>query len=284
MNRQHRGILLMLGSFALMTGEASAVHALGESLTVFQLTVLRGLGGLILVGFLGRSIGLSVWRTEQVSLQIVRGGMTVASLWLIFYSVAHLPLPDATAIQYTRPLFLTAFAALVLREAVGPRRWLATVIGLGGGLLIIGPGLSAWQSVYLVGLVGAGVNAAAMVLTKILERRDSALTILAYLSLTSVLFSIPGLTEPWPLALWPYLLAVGVLGPLSLYLGLLAIRAADIATLAPYDYSRLLFAAGVALVAFGEVPTLSTFVGATVIAAAGVWVALSVERPAVAAK
>jgi drug/metabolite transporter (DMT)-like permease len=94
----------------------------------------------------------------------------------------------------------------------------------------------------------------------------------------AVVFSAPGLIESWPVTAWPYLAAIAILGPVSLYLGLLAIDAADLSILAPYDYSRLILAAGVAFVAFGEIPTLSAFLGATVIAGAGVWVALSAKR------
>jgi drug/metabolite transporter (DMT)-like permease len=269
----------MLGSFGLMTGEAVAIHALDGALSVVQLTLIRGLGGLALIVVAGRSLGRSVWQTDQLPLQLLRGGMTVASLWLIFFSVGHLPLPEATAVQYTRPIFLTALAAVVLREEIGARRWMATVVGLAGALLIIGPTFSSWQGACLVGVTGAAVNAAAMVATKVLERRDSPITVMAYLNLVSVVFSVPGAFQPWPVAnAWPFALAIFVLGPASLYLGLLAIRAADMSVLAPYDYSRLLLAVAVALVAFDEVPNTTAFLGATIVAGTSIWVALSVKR------
>ncbi len=278
-NQQHRGILLMLGSFALMTGEVAAVHALDGALSVLQLTLIRGLGGLALIAVVGGSLGRSVWRTEQLPLQLLRGGMTVASLWLIFFSVGQLPIPEAMAVQYTRPIFITALAALVLREEIGVRRWIATLVGLVGALLIIGPTFSSWQGACLAGVAGAAVNAAAMVATKVLERRDSPITVMAYLNLVSVVFSVPGAFQPWPIATtWPFVVIIFVLGPTSLYLGLLAIRAADMSVLAPYDYSRLLFAVVVALVAFGEVPNMTAFLGATIVAGTSLWVALSVRR------
>jgi drug/metabolite transporter (DMT)-like permease len=102
---------------------------------------------------------------------------------------------------------------------------------------------------------------------------------MAYLNLVSIVFSAPGAFQPWPIAtLWPFALIIFALGPVSLYLGLLAIREADMSVLAPYDYLRLLLAAIVSLVAFSEVPNTTAFLGATIVAGTSVWVALSVRR------
>ncbi len=92
------------------------------------------------------------------------------------------------------------------------------------------------------------------------------MTIMAWLTALSSLACIPALFQPWPAAqYWPWMIGISVLGSSGLYVGLLAIRAADLSVLAPFDYSRLIMAVGFGVVLFGEVPDASTLIGATVI-------------------
>lgn len=278
-NRHYRGIVLILISYALLIGESAAVHQVGHDTTPIQFALLRSVGSLMLVAVLSRNIGLSVFRTHHLWLQVLRGTLTVVSIWGIFYGFAVLPLADATAVSYTRGVFLSILAALILKEQVNVGRWAATALGLVGCLIIIRPAFGAWRPDYLIILAGAALNAGAMVATKVLERRDTPLTVMAYMSLISFVFCLPGLASPWPdTAAWPWLLAILILGPAALYVGLLAIRAADISVIAPFDYSRLIMAAGLGYVLFGESPSPADFVGAAIITLACVWAAAT-ARP-----
>lgn len=139
---------------------------------------------------------------------------------------------------------------------------------------MIGPALAEWQPAYLIGLAGAALNAGVVIATKTLERNDPAVTVMFYLGVVFTVLSLPALTLPWPLHLWPWLLAVVIMGPACLYFGILAVRYADVSLLAPYDYTRLIFAALLAFVLFGEVPSLTALAGAAVISLSCVWIAL----------
>ena len=279
MNDQRRGILLILLSYACLTGEAAAVHHIGHEATPLQFALMRSLGSLVLIVVLSRKVGFSVFRTGNLALQFVRGGLTVVSIWGIFYGFASLPLADATAVSYTRAIFLSILAAAVLGERLDKVRWLATAVGIVGCLIIIRPAFEAWRPEYLIVLTAAGLNAGAMVATKVLERQDTALTVMAYMTVISFVVCLPGFFLPWPgVSLWPWLLAIAVLGPAALYIGLLAIRSADVSVIAPFDYSRLVMAAGIGLAFFGESPVLADFVGAAIVTAVCVWVAASATR------
>ena len=281
MNGRYRGIILILISYALLTGETVAIHQIGHAATPLQFILMRNLGGVVLVLILARNTGLAVFRTGTLWLQFVRAGLTMVSLWGLFYGFAALPLADATAVTYTRAVFLSIFAAVILRESVGLGRWFAIVAGVIGGLIVVKPAFSAWRPDYLIALAGAAMNAGAMVATKVLERRDSTLTIMAWLTALSMVACVPGLFAPWPpLDTWPWLLAISVLGTAGLYIGLMAIRSAELSVLAPFDYTRLIMAAGLGLVFFGESPDLVGFIGAGVITIACMAAAMSGPRPA----
>jgi drug/metabolite transporter (DMT)-like permease len=270
---QQRGIALILLSFACLAGEAAAVHQLGSNVTALQCAFMRSLGSLVLVVALSRSIGFAVFRTSNLGLQFVRGGLTVVSIWGIFYGFATLPLADATAITYTRAIFLSVLAAIVLGEHLDRTRWIGTFLGVIGCLVIVRPAFEGWRGEYLIVLVAAGLNAGAMAATKVLERNDSALTVMSYMTVISLAVSLPAVFSPWPdIGKWPLLAMIAVLGPAALYTGLLAIRSADVSVLAPFDYARLIMAAAIGLVFFGEMPTFADFVGAAIITIVCVWV------------
>jgi drug/metabolite transporter (DMT)-like permease len=279
MNAQYRGIVLILISYAFLTGESTAVHQIGADASAMQCALLRSIGSLVLVAALSRRIGLSVFRTRHLWLQFVRGGLTVVSIWAIFYGFSVLPLADATAVNYTRGVFLSLLAAAILREEVTVARWAATVLGIIGCLIIVRPAFEEWRPDYMILLAGAALNAGAMVTTKILERSDTPLTVLAYMSLISSAACLPGLFEPWPAPeVWPWLLAIAILGPAALYAGLLAIRAADMSVIAPFDYTRLVMAAAIGFALFGETPNAADFAGAAIVTLACIWAAASARR------
>jgi drug/metabolite transporter (DMT)-like permease len=261
-----RGALLILIAYLLMTAETVVIHAVGDVVTPLQFILTRNLGCLGLIGLMAWRAGGLRLSTEVPGLQIVRAGLTMVSLWCLFYGFAILPLADATAVTYTRAVFVVVLASLVLGERFSRQRLLAVVAGVVGGLIVIRPVFSEWHPAYLVILAGAVLNAGSMVATKALERRDSTLTILAWLTGISTILCLPALSSPWPIAAhWPSLLMVAVFGSTGLWFGLLAIRAADLSVLAPFDYSRLIMAAAFGFFLFREVPDIWAFVGALII-------------------
>ncbi|MGE0416355.1 MAG: DMT family transporter [Acetobacteraceae bacterium] len=277
---RYRGVTLILISYLLMTGETVAIHQIGDAATPLQFILMRNLGGIVLISILARRIGLSVYRTGTLWLQFARAALTMVSLWCLFYAFATLPLADATAVTYTRAVFLSLFAAVILKERVNGTRWLAILIGVIGGLIVIRPAFIGWRPDYLIALAGACLNAGSMVATKALERRDSTLTIMTWLTTLSTIACIPAIFEPWPaIEMWPWLLGISVMGTSGLYIGLMAIRAAELSVLAPFDYSRLIMAALFGIILFREMPDVTGLIGAAVITIACVAVAATV-RPA----
>ena len=282
MNGQFRGVILILIAYALMTGETVLIHHIGDAATPLQYILMRNIGCVALVAFLARDVGMVVFRTSTLWLQVLRALLTMGSLRCLFYAFATLPLADATAVTYTRAIFLILLAVVLLGERISARRWIAVGAGIVGAMIVIKPGFMDWRPEYLVALAGAALNAGSMVATKALERRDSTLTIMAWLTAISSVACLPALFQPWPEpALWPWMVGTSVLGSSGLYVGLMAIRAADLSVLAPFDYSRLIMAAGFGIVLFGEMPDASTLIGAAVITLACAAATMSTRQPAV---
>ncbi|MGJ4945653.1 DMT family transporter [Bradyrhizobium sp. HKCCYLS1011] len=269
MTSQTRGIALILLAYVLLSTEMIAIHQVGHAVGTLEVAFLRSLGSVALVAALSRKIGFRVFKTEMPGLQVIRSCLSLLGFWAFIYAFSHLPLLNATALSYTQALFVTGFAAVLLTEPIGLRRWSASLVGLCGALIVIHPTFTAWDSVYLVAMAAPFFNGAALTVTKLLENRDSPLTVMAWLSATYLAFSSMALAD-WTspsLTEWPWLIAIMIIGPLGTYIRILAIRQADISVLAPYDYTRLVINALVAVVEFRELPDATTITGVIIIIA-----------------
>lgn len=237
-----RGIALIVAQAAFFFADTAVLHVIGGSASIMQVALLRSFGGLVLVAALSWRAGWSVLRTSILPLQLLRGASSVLYLWIMVYSFAGMPLTDATAISYLQAPYLVLFAALILGERPRGVQWIAAGLSVTGAMFIIRPAFGEIGPIYWIAAAGTGLNAFAFILTKLLERRDSALTVMLYVNLIGVLCNLPclaGTALPAP-HVWPWLAAGALLGPAGMYFGILAVRATDVSVLAPYTYVRLL--------------------------------------------
>lgn len=258
---------LMVGQSALFAAETVVVHQIGSDVPVPELAFIRATAGVVLALMIARRSGLSVLRTHQLLLQLVRGGVAAAYLWVMMYSFSHLPFADATAISYTQAAYIAVFSVFILGETVGPTRWAAAVTGLAGALLIAKPNFAGWNDAYVVALLGASLNGLSFVLNKYLQRQDSDATTMFYTNLVPALAYAPALAfVPLPAhAAMPWLLALMTLGPLGVYLGIVAVKHANAAMLGPYTLLRLVLGVVGGVILFHEFPDIFSALGATII-------------------
>ena len=228
--------------------------------------------------------GGAVLRTKRPGAQIVRSIFSMGGLVFLILAQANLPLAEVSALTFAQPLFATVGAALILHETVHSRRWIALFVGLAGVWIILRPGFEIVDPLFLLPLVSAGLVATSNLMIKSLSAEDSPNTVVAWL----IVFSVP-------VTLVPALFAWSLPGPQTLiWLALLAgagliahqclarsFAAADASAVLPYDYMRLVVTATLAFLAFGEVPTIWTWIGAAVIVGAVAYIA---RREAVAAR
>jgi drug/metabolite transporter (DMT)-like permease len=260
---------LMTGQAILFAVETAMIHHIGLRGSAMQLALLRGCGGVMLVGFLAWNTGWSVLKTRQLPLQLLRGFVSVVYLWVLIYSFAHMPFADATAISYTQAAYIAVFSAVILNERVTILGWIATAIGIAGALLIVKPAFDDRNIVYLVLLLGTSLNGLAFVLNKYLQRPggDSELTTMFYVNAIAVVFNLPVLavsTLPGS-EVWPWLSGVLIFGPIGMYLGIVAVRHANASSLGPYTLLRLVIAVVGGIALFRETPDLVSCLGVAAI-------------------
>jgi drug/metabolite transporter (DMT)-like permease len=201
----------------------------------------------------------------------------VAAAILFLLGVIHIPIATANVILQVVPLTLTAAGALFLGEAVGWRRWLAIVVGFAGVLVIVRPGLSGFSVYALIALAGVLFITLRDVCTRLMPHAVPALLI-ALVTAIAVGASGPvvglALGERWVLPTADSLLLIvsAVLFLTGGYLAAVAfMRHGDIAVVAPFRYTVVIWAMIVGYLVWGDVPDALTLTGTAIIIFTGVY-------------
>ena len=234
----------------------------------FQIAFFRLLFGLVFVMPMLLHAGRAALRTQRHGLLLLRGCLTatLTAGWVV--SLQFLPVDEATALNFTVPIWATIGAALFLHEAVGPRRWAAVAVGALGSLIILRPGLTDYEPASLVPLLVAGLMAAVMLIVRSLGRTESPVTIMVYM----YVYSPPFLLLPSAGFLLATLAMAGI-GTVGMTMYTLAFGRADASVVAPFDFLRLPFGAMVGLIWFGELMDFWSWIGAGVIFVSGAYIA-----------
>lgn len=270
------GIAMMCAGVAcLNVNDAFAKHLI-EQYSPLQILFLRNVIALpFALAVTVRIGGVQALRSGRPAAHLLRGFLWVVATVMFFTSFAYLDLAEATALIFVAPLFITALSAMFLKEQVGWRRWLAVVVGFVGVLVVIQPGAAAFQLVSLLPVSTAFIYALLMLSARWVDQRESAWTMLLYLTGTSALLSalvVPFVWTPIGLEdLWSFA-GVALFGTAGMTLMTQAFRVAPASTVAPFDYSGLLWATVLGWLFWREVPDAPAVLGAAIIVGSGFFI------------
>jgi len=240
-------------------------------------------GVLVLIAIRGRSVLVS----RHPRLQISRGVLAACSATMFIAGVAYVPLADALAITFIAPFMVTVMGALILREPVGLRRWIAVTVGFLGVLIVVRPGLGVIHPAAGFIVIAASAFALRQVLSRLLAGDDRTQTTVAYTAIVSwVLLSIP-LPFFWQAPASGLeiglLVAMAIAAAIAETLVIMALDAAQAVVVAPVQYSMLLWGTLYGFFVFGQLPDGWTWLGASIIVASGIYT-LNRERLAAQAR
>jgi len=267
--------MMCVGVACLCVNDALA-KTLTSAYSPLQIQFLRNLIALpfaILIAY--RMGGAAALRSHRPLAHLFRGALWIGATFLFFTSLKYLGLAEATALVFVAPLFITALSALIFREHVGWRRWLAVLVGFLGVLIAVRPGTAAFQTVSLLPIATALVYAFLMLSARWVDARESVWTLLLYMTGTGAaisLFIVPFVWIPVRLEdLWLFG-AVAIFGTAGMTMMTQAFRLAPAVVVAPLDYTSILWATLLGWMFWSEIPDALTFVGAAVIVASGVFI------------
>lgn len=278
MTETARAILFMVIAMALFALEDMFIKLLSGRVALGQILVLLGVGGTAIFG------GIAIWQGHKlISRDIVTPSVVVRmigeALGTIGFAtaIALTPITTASAIIQAMPLAVTLGAALFLGETVGWRRWTAIAVGFLGVLIVIRPGTEGFEPLSLFAVLGVFGLALRDLATRVVPSHVTSTQLSAYSFAVVVPAGLAwnlvagahwvGMSMPdWGLVAVAQ--GVGVLAYAAL---VLATRTGSVAVVAPFRYSRLVFAMVVGVLVFGERPDGWTLVGTAVIVASGLY-------------
>jgi drug/metabolite transporter (DMT)-like permease len=271
----------MLGAVFLFASMDAGVKYLVKHYPVVQVVWARYFFHLVLLtAVFAKSLPVLV-KTTNLKIQIVRSILLLATTALFFTGLRFVPLADMTAIMMVAPLIVTALSMPLLKEPVGPRRWLGVVVGFAGALIIIRPTSGVMQLAALLPLAAAASYALYQISTRHLSSSDPVLTTLLYSATSGAVltsFLVPFYwTWPTPMG-WALLLYTGFCGGFGHFALIKAFTSAPAAVITPFSYTSLIWATGWGFFVYGEFPDHWTIVGAAIIALSGLYVFFREQR------
>ncbi|WP_299082719.1 DMT family transporter [uncultured Ruegeria sp.] len=211
-------------------------------------------------------------RRPHWGLHIGRTSFGWLGITLIFASVAFIPMADATAISFLNPVFAMLLAIPLLKEGVGPWRWLAAAVALAGALILLRPTPDSFQPAALLALTAAVVIGMELIFIKKLSGREIPIQILLVnnaMGLAIATVAVSFVFQMPTLAQWAALAGIGVLMACAQACFVNGMARADASFVAPISYATLIFAALYDFVIFGVIPDVISIVGSAIILTGG---------------
>jgi drug/metabolite transporter (DMT)-like permease len=281
-----KAISLKVASALIFAVMQALVRYLGTAYPVGQVVFYRSAFAIVPV------VVIYAWRRElEAAIRVGRpfghagrGLTAIGGMFFNFSALARLPIVDATAISFATPLITVAMAAVFLKERVRIYRWSAVIIGFMGVMVMLVPHLDISGSTAahaaeglgaFFGLTAAFFNAGSVIQTRHLTRSETTSSIVFYFSLICALAGLVTWPFGWNTPSWGELAAligIGICGGLGHIVLTESYRFAPASLVAPFDYTSMLWALVLGYLAFGELPTALGFLGAAIIAGAGLFV------------
>ncbi len=281
--KQIVGIAFKVASTLSFTAMATLVKLLSDRYPVGEIVFFRSSFALVpvLVWVIYRGSLATIFHTSHLPRHLFRAAAGTVAMFSGFTALSMLPFADATAIGYAMPLLTVVLAVVLLGEKVRIYRWSAVMVGLVGVLVILsdyvgvesGPERNPTGALFA--LAGATFAALTAIQARILVRTDSAATVVAFFSAFVAVVSLATLPLGWA-APGPgdaaLLILTGIFGGIGQVLLTTSFRFGDASTIAPFDYTSMIWALAVSLLVFGTWPTGTVLLGSAIVISAGLFV------------
>ena len=270
-------ILMVIGMGCLTLGDL-LIKIASQTLPLGQVMIIFGAGSItVFLGVMrieGESVRLSPFTNLAVVLRNIGDLIAINGMCL---ALVFVPISTIGAVIQTVPLMVTAAAALFLGERVGPRRWLAILIGFLGTLLIIQPGAATFDIATTLVLIAAAGMTLRDITTKLVRENFSTLLLSSYTSVLfiisgGVLLIISGGASIPDIKMITILVAMIAFGSLGFFFTTKAVRLGDVSVVIPFRYTRLLFSVAAGILILGEQVNLIMLIGSALTISSGLYI------------
>jgi len=260
----------MIGALLSFSSMAISVRELSPSMGAFEIQFFRTLIGFIILIPLMVRHPEALFATARMDVHFLRNSVHFAATFAWTLGIAFLPLAQVFALEFTTPIWTTLLAIAFLSERLTLPRTIAVFGGFIGILVIVRPGVTAFNPASLLVLGAAMGYAINIVTTKFLTRSTSALTIVFYMSLMQLPMTFISAMFYWTQPQWsdlPWILLIGISGLSAHYCLARALNLADATITMPIDFVRLPLIAIIGYLFYAERFDVFVLIGGTIIVA-----------------
>ncbi|MBA4753959.1 MAG: DMT family transporter [Sphingobium sp.] len=229
------------------------------------------------LGWVAMADGLRSVHTRRIGVHASRMLLGLTGMLLNFLSYILLLPAEAATIGFTMPIFGTILSALILREATGIHRWAAVLIGFVGVLVMVRPDAAHFplQGV-AVAIAAAFVTASVSLVLRELGRTESAGVVVFWFTTLSMIplgIAMPFFAQMHDPVTWGLLLLIGLFGGIAQICLTAALRWGPVSVVLPMDYSAIIWTTLLGLAIGAPWPLATTWIGASLIIASGLYIA-----------
>ena len=279
---QLRGVALALAAFGIFATHDVLIKYLGGSYSSFQIVFFSVLLGFPMVTLLMmRDAKEATLRPVYPLWTGLRTAATVITAGTAFYAFSVLPLAQVYAILFAAPLLITLLAIPMLGERVGIRRGAAVLVGLCGVMIVLRPGATDLTWGHMAALVAAVTGAFAAVIMRKIGQQERSVVLILYPMMANVVVMgaiLPFVYQPMPGRDLLALAVIAVFALIATWLLILAYRLAPASTVAPMQYSQIIWATVYGAILFAEGLEWATVIGTAVIVSSGLYIVFREDR------
>ena len=253
----------------------SLVRYISDELHPFLVVFYRNLFGFIFILPLAYRAGFSGLKTRYPLLTLLRSVSGIIAMVSWFFGLAKVPTTEATALSFTAAIFVALAAFIFLREKMRIRRWAAIGFGLIGVLIVLRPNTENFNPYMLLILISCVFWGLSVTMVKFLTRTDSTTSIVSWMTFLLTMFSLPLAIMHWKLPTvdqFLILICMGILGTLGHLAMAKALSLAETTAVMSIDFMRLIWAAIIGSLFFGDQLDIYTWLGALVIFSSGLYI------------
>lgn len=273
MNKHIKGVLSIIVAAFIFTSGNALFKQMDQSLPPTEVVFFRNfLSFFPYVIFLFLRGEIHTLKITNYGQHVFRGAICVLSFSCFFHSLTLLPLADTMTLSYMVSIFAVLLSPLLLKEQISSVTWIAVSLGFAGIMFVAGPQEGTINMGVLCGLVSAFCEALLMVHGRNLTHKNSNAAIIIYCGLFASLISALTLPFVWVTpslySLW-ILTVMSVTSTFGQYLFVEAYRLAPITLLSPFIYTSLIWSVLYDVILFGEIPSVTLYIGVSLIITAG---------------
>jgi len=294
-NNNPKGIILILLAMMVFSIQDSIMKYIYSFVSLYEVYLIRTLISFVLILlFLKLTKKPIVFKTQYPLLTFGRVILFFFGFSSFYISLTVLPLATATALFFITPFLITIFASIFLKEEIGPRRWIAVIVGFIGVYIILNPNFSNFDYLSLTPILCAFCYSLSMIIIKITSDKDSVYTQTFTFYLGAIIISLIFYffigdgqynTTDHPASQFIFrewfenlevsmllMIVTGITASAAFLLLFTAYSIASPSVVSPFEYSILLWSSLIGWIFFNEIPSLRTVIGIFIIVISGIYI------------